>query len=519
MPQLWAGRMRRDAVDALKYGCTGLMGIHWRTQVLGPNVAALAGYAWRQPAPETLRSEGPEDGQFAEFPGPSHRRYTSDAALSRHRTCDLTFPGITSSFPTTSMQSPSSSVSRLTPMPAGASSASNSRAKPSSIRWISLPPPAPIARWITRCGTVAVTNGWLDLNFIRQVEYPCIAAIAIEGPSATKKVNCGGPPCKGYAVDWPAGAASKTYPSWTADFYLDWARANFGPNVAAAVSTIFQRLDGHMPEPSEGIGQIRRNASPWDQEQKRYAFVDELAGLRPLIQGPGNLQRFDYWLNTFSYLRAMARIGCTLGHLDALMAAAVKEADPLKKQQLAREQALPLRRQIPAQWQAMMTSLLATVGSPGALGTVSDLEQVALPGLGLDSRYDNELKKILGEPLPAPVEMSKVYCGPPRIIVPTVRTLIEPGESLALNVIILAPNNAAFPVVELLWRPLGKGKFTKVPLTHLARSVYQAKIPPLTSKNLALEYYIRASNGATTLLYPPTAPTLNQTVLVSKLEK
>ena len=30
--QLWAGRMRKDAADALAYGCTGLVGIHWRTR-------------------------------------------------------------------------------------------------------------------------------------------------------------------------------------------------------------------------------------------------------------------------------------------------------------------------------------------------------------------------------------------------------------------------------------------------------------------------------------------------------
>ena len=28
MPQLWVGRIRQDAADAAKYGCTGLMGIH-----------------------------------------------------------------------------------------------------------------------------------------------------------------------------------------------------------------------------------------------------------------------------------------------------------------------------------------------------------------------------------------------------------------------------------------------------------------------------------------------------------
>ena len=31
-PQPWAGRMRYDAADARRLGCTGLLGIHWRTQ-------------------------------------------------------------------------------------------------------------------------------------------------------------------------------------------------------------------------------------------------------------------------------------------------------------------------------------------------------------------------------------------------------------------------------------------------------------------------------------------------------
>jgi hypothetical protein len=34
-PQLWAGRMRRDAADARRYGCDGLLGIHWRTRSVG----------------------------------------------------------------------------------------------------------------------------------------------------------------------------------------------------------------------------------------------------------------------------------------------------------------------------------------------------------------------------------------------------------------------------------------------------------------------------------------------------
>lgn len=44
--QLWAGRMRKDAVDSWKYGCDGLFGIHWRTRMIAPTVSALAKAAW-----------------------------------------------------------------------------------------------------------------------------------------------------------------------------------------------------------------------------------------------------------------------------------------------------------------------------------------------------------------------------------------------------------------------------------------------------------------------------------------
>lgn len=44
--QLWVGRLRKDAQDAFRYGCNGLLGIHWRTRIIGPNVSALAKAAW-----------------------------------------------------------------------------------------------------------------------------------------------------------------------------------------------------------------------------------------------------------------------------------------------------------------------------------------------------------------------------------------------------------------------------------------------------------------------------------------
>ncbi len=72
-PQLWAGRMRRDAADALRYGCDGLLGIHWRTRALSANVLALARAAWDQSwntLPKSVAEDvGPITGQFASFGG------------------------------------------------------------------------------------------------------------------------------------------------------------------------------------------------------------------------------------------------------------------------------------------------------------------------------------------------------------------------------------------------------------------------------------------------------------------
>ncbi|WPQ63286.1 alpha-glucuronidase family glycosyl hydrolase [Chitinophaga sancti] len=57
-PQFWAGRTRKDAQDAFKYGCTGLMGIHWRTRNISPNFMALAKAGWEA---NTYDKEVPAD--------------------------------------------------------------------------------------------------------------------------------------------------------------------------------------------------------------------------------------------------------------------------------------------------------------------------------------------------------------------------------------------------------------------------------------------------------------------------
>jgi len=173
--QLYAGRMRRDAADAAEYGCTGLMGLQWRTDILAPNASALAQAAWDQ------------------------------------------------------------------------------------------------------------------------------------NPGFSSKINCGGGAYMGWLAD--AGAVSRDLPC--GDFYADWALANFGSEAAAGIAKVFTDIDGRVPlATTDGcpVGALTPDATPWAAVAARFAFVEALEQLRPAVRGAGNLDRCDYWLNTFKYYRSLAQV-------------------------------------------------------------------------------------------------------------------------------------------------------------------------------------------------------------------
>ena len=299
-----------------------------------------------------------------------------------------------------------------------------------------------------------------------------------------------------------------------ADFYDDWARTQIGPQAGEAVAAIFARLDGHLPRPADwvtGPGSIRPDGAAWQAVKGQYAFVDELAALRPRVVGAGNLERFDYWLNNFRYLRSIAKVRCAWARFDAAMAKARGEKDPGVRKRLAREAALPARRELVAAFGEMQRHLLATVSNAGELGNVCNWQQQTLPVVL--TRPGRELASLLGEPLPADAEPSREYAGPPRIIVPTVRTLIARGETLKLTVILpgIEPREAV-----LFWRPLGRGDFAAAPLIHVARGVYGVAVPR-DAAHSDFEYYVRVVDRRGGVLhYPTMAPKINQTVVVEE---
>jgi hypothetical protein len=518
-PQLWVGRMRRDAADALAYGCNGLMGIHWRTRVLGPNVAALAQAAWDQrgwnPDPGKAATPayqpGPEGGGAAGGPGTAIEG-TKEAPV--YQTVRYGMGGyhlpmpngryaVTLKFCEWHHGAAGRRVFDVTLQGKPVIEALDVFAKVGPRRALDF-----------TFDDVAVTDGWLHVGFVGKVELPAIAGIVVTGPGYTKKINCGGPAYKDYEADNAPAAAPPVAPS--EDFYRDWAGHEFGPEAGPQAAAIFAQVDCKLPRPVgwvDGPGGTGPDGNPWDKAGKEYAFVDDLAALRPNVKGAGNLERFDYWLNTFQYMRAIQRMRCVWAEFDKAVNEAKAQPDAAARAKLGCENALPAYQRLTQAVGELHQHLFATVSTPGEMGTIENWQQHnrVLPAAG------QALAEVLGGSLPPEAQPPTEYKGPTRVIVPTVRTSLEGGQALTLKVIVLAekpPTDAA-----LYWRPLGTGAYAKLPLAHVARGVYTVQFPPGGVQDADLEYYVEVVADAGPVRFPATAPSMGQTVVVVPPER
>ncbi|MBM3861182.1 MAG: hypothetical protein FJ395_16260 [Verrucomicrobia bacterium] len=469
--QLFVGRMRRDAADAFAYGCTGLMGLHWRTDILAPNAAALAQAAWNQsgwnpspggkrPVEATPTVEGPVGGNVANYPGRKIAN-TTDAPL--YQTCRYGLEGYNLKLPNGRYRV---TLKFCEPHFDDAGQRVGDYKLQGRTVIENLDIFARVGKFAAldfAFDNIEVTDGWLRLRVEARTSLPLISAILVEGAAATRKINCGGPAYKDYAADVQAVATAKKRDLPCDDFYDDWARANFG---LAEAGKVFAAVDGRLPMSVAGgcpSGSLKPDSTPWEQVVTNYNFVAELETFRPRVKGAGNLERFDWWLNTFRYHRALHQLRCVL--------------------------AQPEPSEITRQWRELYRLLLATVNTPGGLAMVVNLENHA--------EFGPKVLPHMKAPLP------KEYEGQPRIIVPTVRSVANKGESLNVKIIALP---ATPPTVHI--RPLGKGAWKTVAAKHVARAVYEVKLPVAQDD---FEYYVTAGKN---LVWPATAPSLNQTVVV-----
>ncbi len=517
-PQLWVGRMREDALLARTYGCNGLMGIHWRTRVLGPNVQALARAGWEQSDwPQASEAEGDAlgegaiGGQYAAY-GDAEIADTEDDPL--YQTVRYNVRGY-------QLGLPDGRYTVTLRFCEPAYEAKGLRVFDVSLEGRKVIQALDIFATVGKNRAldytfedVAVDDGMLSVGFGYIVEYPSIAAIEVVGAGFERRVNCAGPAYGDYAADWPAAPPEQDRRGVVCDdFYADWARHEFGPEIADAAARIFASVDGRLPRPStwlNGPGALVPAPAPWAEVAPQYALGAELERLEPLVRGAGNRARFTYWLETFRFLREQGRVRCAWGAYDAAMER-VRAADPADQPALARREALPLRVQLVERVTALCGHLLATVETPGELGTIANLEQHTLPTLL--HRPGEELAAILGEPLPPEAMLPMSYSGPTRVILPTARGSLRRGEPLRVTALVLAERPVAG--VVLYWRPLGEGAYRRDPLAHIARGVYRVELPAEEIAGRDFEYFVRAWGAAGPPVFAPaTAPDRNRTVVI-----
>ncbi len=513
-PQLWIGRMRRDAADAFRYGCDGLMGIHWRTRIIAPAVLALAQAAWDQSLwntnitriEEIPLQEGPVGGKYAAF-DKAEIADTEDDSIYQTVRWDVSeyhfkLPNgnytVTLKFCEPNYNEKGKRVFGVKIQDKPVLENLDIFEKVGKNRALDY-----------KFEDIAVTNDWLNIEFIYVKEFPAIAAIAVEGNGISKKINCGGPAHKNYAADWPPSEKVESKFPAVEDFYLDWAKNEFGNEVCHQGAKIFQKIDCALPRPSdwiEGPGGIKPDNRKWEEVAKQYLFVPEFEALKPFIKGKLYTARFNYWLNNFKYMEAMAKLNCVWANFTNELYLAKQDKD--KTKELIKTKVFPARKNIIECIGNVYKYLLAIVSTPGEMGTIANWEHHIFTDLLV--KPADEIEKLLGEKLPPELNPPSTYSGPTRLIVPTVRTSLLVGEQLNLKAIVLSQKPPK--EVSLFWRKMGVGGFRKLSFSNVNRGVYKITIPDSSSDDI--EYYIIVISGDGKVYhFPETAPIVNQTLV------
>ena len=346
---------------------------------------------------------------------------------------------------------------------------------------------------------------WAERMFANSAEaflYGCDGMMAIHWRTAAIAPNISALAQAG----WAGRAASGSRADMDA-FWADWGRGTFGGDAGADIGRIIQKFDGgHL-----AINVlVRGGARTTDAQIARFfAPLREFEGLRPRIKGAGNLERLDYWLNLIRASQLRVRTWVLADRLTQKMKAAnaIEEAD--RKLSFVRNEVLPLRLDMARSYESMIAAFVACAKSPGEIGTISSIESGSRGRIV--SAHDKAIAQILGAPLPAEAAVTTAYGGTPRIFVSARRTQMNAGEQQEIRAFVLSSSKSSG--VNLYWRSLGEGRFKKLAASHRSRQAYRVALP--AQPHGTVEYYLEAAlEDGQKLLWPATAPSINQTVIV-----
>jgi hypothetical protein len=295
-------------------------------------------------------------------------------------------------------------------------------------------------------------------------------------------------------------------------FWDDWTAAHFGVQgeSVSLLSAVFQSVDSFkMPTYVDwvrnGPGGMLLECDP--NLEDNFWFVDELKGYRKLVSGARYLAEFDYWANSFEYVRAIGRTECAwleYTYVERMIAAIPSS---FERKYMALSVGLPARAQLVANASFMMGKLEETISTPGELGTWMDMESRSI----LEVLNATTLISFLdGDPLPSSALPPTTFQGDsPRLIVPVARSTLEKGSPFELRALVLGEASHC-KGVQVFLRPLGTpgAPYVALTMTNVGRSVYSLKEMLETTDDF--EFYVQSCGGS---VFPAGAPTVTQSVV------
>jgi hypothetical protein len=163
------------------------------------------------------------------------------------------------------------------------------------------------------------------------------------------------------------------------------------------------------------------------------------------------------------------------------------------------------------QWAEMVKLMLAKFTTNGELGNLANLEMHSKKRLGYLNQHDAAIEKLLGKPLPAEARLSMEYPGEDRVLVFTNPSMLQQQDEFHVRVRVLS--NASEIQGTMLWRKLGEQQYQEIPLTHMARNVFEIQMPVAEFEG-DFEYYFEVKADEKSLVYPATAREINCSVVV-----
>ncbi len=241
--------------------------------------------------------------------------------------------------------------------------------------------------------------------------------------------------------------------------------------------------------------------------------MEEMEKLRPEVKSAGNLERFDFWLNTFRYHKLLAEVRCTLGTFKTAMKNVEEKRGFEIRRNSAIAEALPIYIKLVAEYEELASLCMKFVTTNSGIATIVNLMQHQGFWQMAIENPASSLTKILGEPLPLEAIPANKYKGTNRMFMTTLRTNILEGESLNIKVNLLSKSKPTN--ITMNWRTIGASKYIKIPLQNLSKGIFTTTLSASKIKGKDFEYYIEAEfDSGDHIVYPATAKEINNTVIV-----